>query len=442
MLAPRRGRGRPPARLLRRGRRPRPRSRATAPSWSRSRSCSTRCRRCSTSARRRAACPGTAAGLWEAARRWCSMPFGELIEPGRALRARGRARHARARLRVHDPRADPDAAIRRRRALYAPEGRMLTAGRRCSASPTSPMRSSGWRPRGPDGCTAARSASASATGCASAAGCCRRRTSPPTRWSSARPVEAAYRGREVLTNPPPSSGGILIAFALDLLERLGDPAPFDDPDALAAARRGDGGGRRARAAPTSTTGCTRRASRASSCRPATSSARRRGSRRGSRAAGARRRAASRSGRRRTSRRSTRTATRPASPARTAPARACMAPGTGVHLNNMLGEEDLNPLGFHRLAPGHPRDEHDGPHDRAARRRDRAVARQRGLEPAALGDPAGGALRRRLRHGRRRGGARGAPPLRGRDAARRAGLQPRVARRAGAPRLPAWCAGRG
>ena len=32
------------------------------------------------------------------------------------------------------------------------------------------------------------------------------------------PVEAAYRGRQVLTNPPPSSGGILIAYALDLLE--------------------------------------------------------------------------------------------------------------------------------------------------------------------------------------------------------------------------------
>jgi len=29
----------------------------------------------------------------------------------------------------------------------------------------------------------------------------------------------------------------------------------------------------------------------------------------------------------------------------------MAPGTGIHLNNMLGEEDLNPLGFHRLSPG-------------------------------------------------------------------------------------------
>src|SRR4029077_697681 len=29
----------------------------------------------------------------------------------------------------------------------------------------------------------------------------------------------------------------------------------------------------------------------------------------------------------------------------------VVPGTGVHLNNMLGEEDLNPLGFHRHTPG-------------------------------------------------------------------------------------------
>ena len=36
------------------------------------------------------------------------------------------------------------------------------------------------------------------------------------------PVEAAFRGRRVLSNPPPSSGGILIAYALDLLERLGE----------------------------------------------------------------------------------------------------------------------------------------------------------------------------------------------------------------------------
>jgi gamma-glutamyltranspeptidase/glutathione hydrolase len=29
----------------------------------------------------------------------------------------------------------------------------------------------------------------------------------------------------------------------------------------------------------------------------------------------------------------------------------IVPGTGVHLNNMLGEQDLNPLGFHRHTPG-------------------------------------------------------------------------------------------
>ena len=29
----------------------------------------------------------------------------------------------------------------------------------------------------------------------------------------------------------------------------------------------------------------------------------------------------------------------------------IVPGTGVHLNNMLGEEDLNPQGFHRIPPG-------------------------------------------------------------------------------------------
>ena len=29
----------------------------------------------------------------------------------------------------------------------------------------------------------------------------------------------------------------------------------------------------------------------------------------------------------------------------------IVPGTGVHLNNMLGEQDLNPLGFHRHPAG-------------------------------------------------------------------------------------------
>src|SRR5918994_1024149 len=34
-----------------------------------------------------------------------------------------------------------------------------------------------------------------------------------------------------------------------------------------------------------------------------------------------------------------------------PSSGGMVPGTGMHLNNMLGEQDLNPLGFHRHTPG-------------------------------------------------------------------------------------------
>src|SRR3954471_23085732 len=38
------------------------------------------------------------------------------------------------------------------------------------------------------------------------------------------PAHAHYQGVDVLTNPPPSSGGILISYALNLLERLGRPS--------------------------------------------------------------------------------------------------------------------------------------------------------------------------------------------------------------------------
>ena len=86
---------------------------------------------------------------------------------------------------------------------------------------------------------------------------------------------------------------------------------------------------------------------------------------------------------------------------------------------------------------HPGDEHDGADDRAARRRDRAGARQRRLQPPALGDPAGDPVRRR-RRARRRGRRSSAAAC----TTRRACCTPRGAStrqalaRAGAPRLPA------
>lgn len=48
-----------------------------------------------------------------------------------------------------------------------------------------------------------------------------------------RPVRAAYRGAELVSNPPPSSGGILIAFALRVLDRLGPMAPAGSPEGIA-----------------------------------------------------------------------------------------------------------------------------------------------------------------------------------------------------------------
>jgi gamma-glutamyltranspeptidase/glutathione hydrolase len=48
-----------------------------------------------------------------------------------------------------------------------------------------------------------------------------------------RPVRAAFRDMEFVSNPPPSSGGLLIAFALRVLDRLGDVAPAGSPAGIA-----------------------------------------------------------------------------------------------------------------------------------------------------------------------------------------------------------------
>jgi len=145
------------------------------------------------------------------------------------------------------------------------------------------------------------------------------------------PARVSYHGREVLTNPPPSSGGILIADALGLLERLGRGA---DPVALAEtiastnrARdeefleglRTEGYLERFLAKDALDTVATEVRSRLGNtthisvmdadgaCVTVTCS--------------------------------------------NGSCSGVVVPGSGMHLNNMLGEEDLNPLGYHRHEPG-------------------------------------------------------------------------------------------
>lgn len=145
------------------------------------------------------------------------------------------------------------------------------------------------------------------------------------------PTRAAFRGREVLTNPPPSSGGILIADALELLERIEGPRGTRalaeviastnrarDEDFLEGLTSKDYA-ERFLAEDVLDTVAGEIASRLGS--------------------------------------TTHLAVMDAEGACatvTCSNGSCsgvVVPGTGMHLNNMLGEEDLNPRGFHSYAPG-------------------------------------------------------------------------------------------
>jgi gamma-glutamyltranspeptidase/glutathione hydrolase len=157
------------------------------------------------------------------------------------------------------------------------------------------------------------------------------------------PVRARFRGRDVLSNPAPSSGGVLIAFALELLDRLGSsglgemvvvmaeaqdartPA-FDaglyEPTFIAELLAADRLDRLA----DGIQACGRLTSPPSGSDDALGST-------------THITAIDGAGRCATVTCSNGTGS------------GMLVPGTGIHINNMLGEEDLNPLGFHVAPPG-------------------------------------------------------------------------------------------
>jgi gamma-glutamyltranspeptidase/glutathione hydrolase len=145
------------------------------------------------------------------------------------------------------------------------------------------------------------------------------------------PARAHYRGREILTNPPPSSGGILVAYSLDLLERLG--GKHDVRTLVQVMDRTNRERTDEFVEGLSSEGYLERFLHKKAIESAASEI---GSRLGS---------------------TTHIAVLDADGACasvTASNGSCsgvVVPGTGVHLNNMLGEEDLNPRGFHKHEPG-------------------------------------------------------------------------------------------
>ena len=90
----------------------------------------------------------------------------------------------------------------------------------------------------------------------------------------------------------------------------------------------------------------------------------------------------------------------------------VVPGTGVHLNNMLGETDLN-VGLAQARAGHAADEHDGAVARARATGGRARRRLVGLGSHPLGDRAGGRRGARPRAAAAGGGRACARASRGR-----------------------------
>jgi gamma-glutamyltranspeptidase/glutathione hydrolase len=264
---------------------------------------------------------GTPIGICEASARFGRAPLSELVAPAARL-ARDGVEVTAAQAYVFEILADIVTSTPECAALFAPGGRLLRAGdtiRQPELGDTlERLGSDGPGPFYTGDIGAAIVEWVSARGGALTAA-----DLDEYRVIDRRPIEVSYRGRTVLTNPPPSAGGILIARALSWLDA--DPAPpelaavvevmqriqeertpeflagLDDPEFVERFLRARGDGPLG-----STTHIAVLDREGMACSVTCSNG-------------------SCSG--------------------------VVVPGTGVHLNNMMGEQDLNPLGFHHHPPG-------------------------------------------------------------------------------------------
>jgi gamma-glutamyltranspeptidase / glutathione hydrolase len=270
--------------------------------------------------------PGTAAGLWEVVQRHCTVPFAELAAPA--------IRWAREGVRVTPEQAYVFTILEpvvtrypEARALYAPGGRLLDAGD-LFFFPELADALERFADEGPSSIYNGETAERISSWVCERGGLLSTDDLDSYQVIEREPIRARYRGRDVLTNAPPSSGGILIAFALDLLERSARQPEPGSAESLALladvmeeanqVRAGAGFNRDLHdpefadrfLAGLDPLGSTTHISVLDGDGNAVSVTCSNGSSSG-----------------------------------------VLVPGTGVHLNNMLGEEDLNPLGYHAHEPG-------------------------------------------------------------------------------------------
>ena len=282
---------------------------------------------------------GMPAGVAEASRRFGRIPLGDLVAPA--------ARLARDGVELNGPQAyvieilagivtsTPECA-----ALFAPDGRVARAGD-VVRQPDLADALERLGTEGPAPFYTGDIAGAIVEWLAERGGVVSEPDLAAYAVVDREPIRVMYRGREVVTNPPPSAGGILIAHALSLLDTETGPATAHPPD---LARVVDTMERtQAERTPEFLEGL------ADPEFVARFLARRSPAARDSQSAN------------RAARSPLGSTTHVAVLDRegwacsvTSSNGSCsgvVVPGTGVHLNNMLGEQDLNPLGFHRNPPG-------------------------------------------------------------------------------------------
>ena len=267
------------------------------------------------------AVPGMVIGLGEAADRFARLPLAEIVAP--AVRAaREGVVLTRETAYLHAILRDMLTASPEAAAVYAPGGRLLGEGERLRFDDLADA----LEQLGREGAGAMRDgslANAIVDHLAAHGGLVTRDDLRSYRVIERTPLRVDYRGMTLLTNPPPSSGGALIGVALRTMEE--GPAPAGDVERYRAVVRAGAAANAIRderfhadlseedcierlwaRRPTGTTHVS--AVDADGGMASLSSSNGSGS-------------------------------------------GVMAPRTGILLNNMLGEEDLNPGGFGRLVPG-------------------------------------------------------------------------------------------
>lgn len=177
------------------------------------------------------AVPGTVAGLAAAHRTYGTLPWRELLVPAIEL-ARSGVVLTRAQALLH---ALLDAILRHTpegRAVYERGRARLVAGDRL-VLPDLAGTLEALATEGSDTLYRGDLARAVVAHVEDSGGAITRRDLEQYRAVRRRPVEVAYRGCRFLSNPPPSSGGVLIGYGLALLDRLGPPGSAGSADEVA-----------------------------------------------------------------------------------------------------------------------------------------------------------------------------------------------------------------